>query len=304
MLAQLVIRVDVDTRIGLKEGVPRLLDLFRRNALCASFFVSFGPDNTGRALRRLKRFDFWVKMLRTNPLRLYGLRTLLSGTLLSPVPVAEGEPEVLQSILAGGHELGIHGYDHVHWQDDLENMDERDIEAELYQAKEIYERLIGTAPLSSAAPGWKCTAKSLAVQDRLGFLYASDARGSCPFFPLDDGRAFKTLQIPTTLPTMDELLGRQNNMNGFLLSSLKEGLNVHTVHAEIEGRPYLSLFEEFLNEVRRREVEVIPLRRVAESIIKNGLAVVPRSPITRARVAGRSGWVAAQGVSAEQAQQS
>jgi hypothetical protein len=43
---QLAIKVDVDTRIGLREGVPRLLELLRRYGVKASFFVSFGADVT------------------------------------------------------------------------------------------------------------------------------------------------------------------------------------------------------------------------------------------------------------------
>ena len=110
-MAQLAIRVDVDTQIGLREGVPRLLDLFSRYKLTASFFITFGPDHSGRALKRLLKPGFLLKMWRTNPLRLYGLRTILSGTLLPSVPVGEGSPEILKSITAEGHELGIHGYD-------------------------------------------------------------------------------------------------------------------------------------------------------------------------------------------------
>ncbi len=295
MPAKLAIRVDVDTRIGLKEGVPRLLDLFRRNGLRASFFVSFGPDNTGRALKRLKRFDFWVKMWRTNPFRLYGLRTLLSGTLFSAVPVVEGQKEILKSIITEGHELGIHGYDHVRWQDSVESMEESEIEGELSQAKQAYKQLLGLMPASSAAPGWRCTRKSLEVQDRFNLLYASDARGRCPFLPRKDGLTFKTLQIPTTLPTMDEVLGRRKDTNGFLLAALKEGLNVHTIHAEIEGGRYLSLFEKFIHEIRGREIEAIPLRAVAESIVKNGLEEVPHNTIMQGSMPGRSGWVGCQG---------
>ncbi|MGH9896944.1 MAG: polysaccharide deacetylase family protein, partial [bacterium] len=194
-MAQLVIRVDVDTRIGLREGVPRLLDLFRRRALRASFFVSFGPDNSGKAVRRLWRPGFLLKMLRTNPFRLYGLRTLLSGTLLPAHPVGEGASEILQSIVAQGHELGIHGYDHVRWQDRLERMGEKEIEAELRLAKAAYRQALGVLPVSSAAPGWRCTPASLAVQERLAFLYASDVRGTSPFLPLHKGRSLTTLQI-------------------------------------------------------------------------------------------------------------
>ncbi len=291
----LALRVDVDTRIGLREGVPRLLDLFRRLSLRASFFVSFGPDRSGRALRRVWQPGFLLKMWRTNPLRLYGFRTLLSGTFLPSLPIGEGAPELLRAIVAGGHELGIHGYDHVRWQDRVEKMSEEEIETELSESVEAYERVLEVRPVSSAAPGWRCTPSSLAVQDRLKFFYTSDVRGTCPFLPVHNGRPFKTLQIPTTLPTLDELIGRQKNINDFLLSSLKEGLNVHTVHAEVEGRPYLSMFEGFLEEVCRREVKIVTLREVAESILQKGQETIPRLPVTRGSLPGRSGWVACQG---------
>jgi peptidoglycan/xylan/chitin deacetylase (PgdA/CDA1 family) len=235
-------------------------------------------------------------MWRTNPFRLYGFRTLLSGTLLPSSPVGEGEPELLRVIVKEGHELGIHGYDHVRWQDCVEVMKEEEVEAELYRARAAYERVLGVYPLSSAAPGWRCTTSTLSVQERLQLLYASDVRGSFPFLPVHQDQTFKTLQIPTTLPTMDELIGREHNINASLLSSLKEGLNVHTIHAEVEGRPYLSLFEGFLKDVCRRQVDIVLLHHVANTILKNGLQTVPRVPVVRGELPGRSGWVACQGV--------
>lgn len=291
---QLAIRVDVDTSIGLREGVPRLLDLFRRCSLHASFFVSFGPDNSGRAIRRLWRPSFLLKMLRTNPFRLYGLRTLLSGTLLPSSPIGEGAPEILRAIVAEGHELGIHGYDHVRWQDCLEKMGEREIESELSQSMAAYERILGTRPASSAAPDWRCTPSSLEVQEKFDFLYASDVRGFHPFLPVHEGVPFKTPQIPTTLATVDELIGRQEDINGFLLDSLREGLNVHAIHAEVEGRPYLALFERFLEKVCRKNLEIITLREVARRILERGLDKLPRLPVMRGNVPGRSGWIACQ----------
>jgi peptidoglycan/xylan/chitin deacetylase (PgdA/CDA1 family) len=291
---QLGLRVDVDTRIGLSEGVPRLLDLLQRYGVEASFFVSFGPDNSGRALRRAWRPSFLLKMLRTNPFRLYGARTLLSGMFLPSRSIGEGEPELLRAIRTQGHELGIHGYDHVYWQDHVERMAEREIEAELAKARVAYERVLGACPASSAAPGWRCTPSTLTVQERLGLLYASDVRGMSPFFPVHDGRRFKTLQIPTTLPTLDELLGRETRINELLLSSLRRGVNVHTVHAEVEGRPYLRLFEEFLKEVLGRGIQVSRLQDIAEMILNNGHTGIQAMSIKRQKIPGRSGWVACQ----------
>ncbi|SRR5581483_3453023 len=288
---QLALKVDVDTRIGLSEGVPRMLELLRRYGIRASFFVSFGPDHSGRAIRRIWRPSFILKMLRTNPLRLYGLKTLLSGTLLPSKPIAEENPAPLRAIVGAGHELGIHGYDHVFWQDRLERLGEADIQAELERSMGAYERILGTRPRATAAPGWRCTQASLAVQDRLGFDYASDVRGGAPFYPSAGGKTFDTLQIPTTLPTLDELIGREPLLNDALLSSLRDGLNVHTVHAEVEGRPYLAIFEDFLREVQKRSIKTVLLREVAAVLCANE-AHLPTRAVAPGSVPGRSGWVA------------
>ncbi len=292
---QLGLRVDVDTRLGLQEGVPQLLVLLRRYSVRASFFVTFGPDHSGRAIKWILRPSFIAKMWRTNPFRLYGFKTLLAGTLLPALPVGEGAPALLKDIVAEGHELGIHGYDHVRWQDQLDGMEETEIEAELNKAHNAYERIIGAPPASSAAPGWKCTPQSLAVQNKFTFLYASDVRGSSAFLPAGNGSSFTTLQLPTTFPTMDELLGRENDINGCLLSHFKNGLNIHTIHAEVEGRPYFSLFEKFLAEVIHRKVSVVRLRDLAEVILAGDSAKPPQNLVVRNTVPGRSGWVACQG---------
>jgi peptidoglycan/xylan/chitin deacetylase (PgdA/CDA1 family) len=292
---QLAVRVDVDTNIGMREGVPRLLELFKQYALRASFFISFGPDRSGRAIRRLWRPSFLLKMMRTNPLRLYGVRTLLSGTLLPSKPIGEAEAELLRSIPQEGHEIGIHGYDHVRWQDGIESMQQGDIESELKKSMDAYWRIFGKHPLSTAAPGWRCTSLSLEVQERLGFLYASDVRGKFPFFPVHNGRTLQTLQIPTTLPTADELIGRRRELAGVFLSSLGPGLNVLTVHAEVEGRAYVTFFRDFLEGVLKRKAVLVPLGEVAQSISQRSREAVPRLPIQRGKVPGRSGWVAMQG---------
>lgn len=291
---QLALRVDVDTRAGLREGVPRLLEIFKRYSMQVSFFVTFGPDNSGRAVRRLLSPSFVAKMWRTNPFRLYGWRTLLSGTILPSLPVGEGEPALLKDVVAEGHELGIHGYDHFRWQDEVEGMEESEIGTELTKALDAYEQIIGCRPDSSAAPGWKCTISSLAAQDRFGFSYASDVRGNSAFLPVHNGTCFTTPQIPTTLPTLDELLGRERRINDYLLSLLTDGLNVHTIHAEVEGCVYLQLFEELLQELIRREVSIVRLRDIAETVLSEGPAGLPRLPVVHQTVPGRSGWVACQ----------
>src|SRR5262247_1109000 len=143
------LRVDVDTRRGLDEGVPRLLELFRRFSIRASFFVTMGPDNSGRAIRRALRPSFLAKMWRTNPLKLYGLRTLLSGTLVPARLVGAGAPAMLRQIAAEGHEIAPHGWDHVGWQDRIHRLDELAIRADFDRAAQAFEAAVGTAATAS-----------------------------------------------------------------------------------------------------------------------------------------------------------
>src|SRR5262247_2490923 len=140
------LRVDVDTRRGLDEGVPRLLELFRRFSIRASFFVAMGPDHSGRAIRRALRPSFLAKMWRTNPLKLYGLRTLLSGTLVPARLVGAGAPALLRQIAGEGHEVAPHGWDHVTWQDRIHRLDPAAIRAHLDLAARAFEAAVGAAP--------------------------------------------------------------------------------------------------------------------------------------------------------------
>lgn len=294
METRVALRVDVDTRRGLLDGVPRLLELFRRLDVRASFFVTFGPDRSGLAIRRAWRPSFLLKMWRTNPFRLYGVRTLLSGTFLRPQPVGAGSPTLLRHVEAEGHEVCPHGYDHVGWQDRIHRMSAADIERDLELAVTAYQAVLNHPPPATAAPGWRCTAPGLAVQDRFGFLYASDVRGTRPFWPVYLGRPLKTLQVPTTLPTLDEILGGVRDIVGALSQSLKPGLNVLTVHAEVEGGTLLDPFDQFLAGLLSRGVRVLSLGEVARDLLADGRQF-PRLPIVRGRVPGRSGWVAMHG---------
>ena len=290
--APVALRVDVDTRRGLTEGVPRLLELFRRLDVSASFFVTMGPDRSGLAIRRAWRPSFVAKMLRTNPFRLYGVRTLLSGTLLPAQAVGAGAPDLLRQILAAGHEVAPHGWDHVTWQDRIERLTPAALRADLTAAARAFEAIFGVPPATSAAPGWRTTEAALLVQEELGLRYASDVRGAAPFRPRAAGGSLKTLQIPTTMPTMDELLGRVPDVAHALTAALGDGLNVFTLHAEVEGGPLLDAFGDWLTGVRRTGRPLVRVRELADTALAGA---VQDTRIARGHVAGRSGWVAVAG---------
>lgn len=297
---RIALKIDVDTRTGTVDGVPRLARVLAKHGVPASFFVVLGPDNSGRAITRVfTRKGFLGKMARTNPLRIYGLRTLLYGTLL-PAPLtglAHAEP--LRRLEREGHEVALHAWDHVRWHDGLARWSEAQVAEELRRGLDAFAEVMGRAPWAVAAPGWQATAASLAVEDRLGLAYASDCRGRAPFRPWL-GRAFRTLQIPGTLPTVDELVGRDGMTAAGAVDHLEralseEALNVYTGHAEIEGGYLADAFERLLERLAVRGAQFVTLKEIALAYAPHGGAVAPLCRVETGLVEGRAGTVALQG---------
>jgi len=289
------LKVDVDTFAGTRDGVPALLDDLERFGFRATFYFSMGPDNSGKAIRRIfTRPGFLSKMLRTKAPAAYGLRTMLYGTLLPAPMIAASLPGLLRLTEQRGHEAGIHCWDHVRWHDYLPRFPIELTAAELGRAASLFEELFGHSPASSAAPGWTVTPDSLAVQDSLGFSYCSDGRGRHPFYPVMDGRRLRTLQIPTTLPTADELIGENGitpaTIHDYYMDSLKQGLNVLTIHAELEGGAIRSSFVRLLERFKAEGVRCITLGEVAATV-----SDAPACCLQMGELPGRAGNVAIQG---------
>jgi undecaprenyl phosphate-alpha-L-ara4FN deformylase len=293
---QVALKVDVDTWTGTRDGVPRLLAILERFGIRATFYFSMGPDNSGKAVRRIfTRKGFLKKMLRTRAPSMYGLRTILSGTLLPAPMIAETLPHILKSCEEKGHEAGIHCWDHVEWHDNLPKMTMETVAAELNRAGNAFRRVFGHSAGTTAAPGWTVSPLSLAVQDGLQLLCCSDARGETPFYPVVGGTRYNTLQVPTTWPTMDEILGEKGitgeNINDHYISLLKPGLNVHTIHAELEGTAMGPVFIELLERLRERDVRFLTMGEIADE----HAADAPSHLIYMGELPGRAGLVAIQG---------
>lgn len=148
----------------------------------------------------------------------------------------------------------------------------------------------------AGAAGWQANAYSLAVYDSAGLLYGSDARGLYPCFPKVGITRFKTLQIPTNLPTLDELLGRPEfplaTLDAYYLSLLQDDVvNVLTIHAEMEGMKYLDFFTKFLKKAQQQAVQFQTLQTTAEACLINR-ETIPICELTQGTVEGRSGTLA------------
>ena len=287
---KLAIKIDIDTLKGYLEGLPKLLDILNEYKVKASIFFSLGPDNSGKALRRIFRKGFISKMLRTKAPTAYGIKTLFYGTLLPAPMIVNSNPDLIRRSIDEGHDCGIHSWDHVYWQDNLPKLTREIIRNEFHKAMELYEKISGERARSCAAPGWQVTADSLRVQDELKFDYCSDVRGYAPFMPELDGETFKTPQVPSTLSTMDEVLGTipADRLNDHYMKLLHDGLNVHTIHTEMEGGMMSGTFREFLAKCRDNNVEFMTLREALKS------SELIHSHIKMGSLEGRAGKLAIQ----------
>lgn len=286
------IRVDVDTHVGMRDGVPRLLEVFAATGARATFYLSMGPDRSGRALFNLFKPGFLAKMRRSSAVSVYGLRTVLSGTLLPSRLIALAFPEIARRIRDEGHETGVHAWDHRTWQDRLLRLPAAAVEEQLDRGRQAYRSIFGSAPASFAAPAWLSSDAALLHEDTFGLRFASDCRGCEPFVPIVAGWPLATPQVPTTLPTLDELIGWREPTAGEYFSTMlelagRQAWPVLTVHAEIEGGEYAPDLEEFLVAAQRRGFRPVSLGQLLDERLASG--PLAAAELRHAEVPGRHG---------------
>ena len=288
---KLAIKIDVDTFRGTREGVPRLVDLLKKHGAGATFLFSLGPDHTGRALRRAFRPGFFSKVARTSVLEHYGLRTLLYGTLLPGPDIGRRCASVMRATRAAGFEVGVHCWDHVRWQDFVAARDAEWTEREMERAAARFLEVFGERPGTWGAAGWQMNRHAAWYEER-HFAYASDTRGRGPFQPTWDGVAIGCPQLPTTLPTLDELIGLHADVAQHVLSLTGHGDHVFTAHAELEGGKLLGQFDALLAGWKAQGYELVATQALWRSLEGQRL---PRCEVMQGEVPGRSGLLALQG---------
>ena len=298
-MKQLALKIDVDTYRGTREGVPRLVEILQRYNAQATFFFSLGPDHTGRAIKRVFRPGFLGKVSRTSVVEHYGIKTLLYGTLLPAPDIGKKCADILRMVRAAGFEVGIHCYDHIRWQDYVANKDAEWTRLELQRAVDRYTEIFGEAPHAHAAAGWQMNRHALRLMQRFGFKYSSDTRGTHPFIPTWQAEIIACPQLPTTLPTLDELMNR----DGITLDNIAQHIlkltavppstgHVYTLHAELEGGKWLPIFEQLLQGWQAQGYELVSLQQYLQGL---DVAALPRREVVMGEVEGRVGTLAVQG---------
>ena len=320
---QVALKVDVDTYRGIEDGAARLASFLHSQNIPASFFVTLGPDTSGRAMARVFRHrGFLKKMRRTSALSLYGFRTVLSGTLLPARPMGTSFVELFRQWREWGFEVSPHGFDHIRWHDEAAGWSEERAADELEKICNVYRHIFNEDPKSSAASGWQAGSGTWRAMEKMNLLYHSDTRGEFPYYPVikssspavsgrgsmdsppvaagndDKIERFGTLEIPTTLPTWDEMLAwdgvdRKNLVDETWKLLKPDRLNVWTLHSEVEGSVYFPQFHEFVERAGREAVKWVFLPDVARKLLESAHPL-PYDEIEQGTRPGRAGTVTCQ----------
>ena len=256
------LKIDVDTYWGMKNGVPSILQTLKEFNLKGTFFLSIGPDNSGRAaLQLIKNPLFLKKMMWTNAPALYGWKTALYGTLLPAPMIALSFPQIVNDIIAAGHEVQFHAWDHRRWQDELSGKSENWIREWFARGISSFEKLTGKKPTAFGAPSWLIDDRVLAIIKEYNFDYLSCTRAKSPFIH----EISNILEIPSDLPCFEEIDAQKGV--SIISDLIKDGgIHVLPVHAEVEGGIFQNQFRELLRKAINMGIEIVPLKVIKDKL--------------------------------------
>ncbi len=299
----LALKIDVDTLRGTREGVPNLVELLRRHQAGATFLFSVGPDHTGRAIKRVFRPGFFNKVRRTSVIKHYGVKTLLYGTVLPGPDIGRRAADVMRSVRDEGFDVGVHCWDHVKWQDGLDGAAADWTAVQMQLACSRFTDIFKERPLIHGAAGWQMNVHALRLTQTMGFEFCSDGRGVFPHLPVWNAELVRCPQIPTTLPTLDEMIGgdgiREDNVAETLLTmtattpaSPVAAAHVFTLHAELEGMLLTPVLDKLIAGWKAQGYRITSMRGLYDTLQPLAL---PRCEVAPGVISGRSGTVLRQG---------
>lgn len=235
MKKEFVLRVDIESDKGLREGIPKLLDLLKKYNIKASFYLVMGGEST---LFDLLRYRGKMKSSMERTIRVWSLADKIRMALF-PRDFVKINLPVLRRILNEGHELGIHGWKHRAW---TRGLDKINIAQHLKFAIDRYSNLFGRRPLSFCAPGFNTNQEVLRVLEKESIKVISD-------FP-DRGvkRYGKLLNVPV-------------NVHGPKNTPIIEYL-------VSKGLTDAQIYEQIISQIRQNKLSVMYIHDLFEAIEK------------------------------------
>ena len=170
-------------------------------------------------------------------------------------------PEIVEKIIAAGHEIQFHAWDHRRWQDELPGKSENWIQEWFAKGIAGFEKVTGKKPTAFGAPSWLIDDRVLTIIKEYKFEYLSCTRAKKPFIH----EIVNVMEIPSDLPCFEEIDAQKGVA---IISDLLKDAKTHIlpVHAEVEGGIFQNQFRELLEKAISLGIEVVPLNKIKEKL--------------------------------------
>ncbi|MGI9409806.1 MAG: polysaccharide deacetylase family protein [Hyphomicrobiaceae bacterium] len=117
----------------------------------------------------------------------------IQATFFVPAVIAKLHPEEQKSVIAEGHEIGIHSWIHE-LNSQLPPEAERDLQM---RACDVLEEISGQRPVGIRTPSWDFSAHTLSISREMGLLYDSSLMAdNDPYELLEDGEPTGLVELP------------------------------------------------------------------------------------------------------------
>ena len=294
MTPSLTLRIDVDFPQLAADTLPPMLEELERFGMKATFFIAAAASRPGSLLRRMRNASYIRRIL-----RLGSGRSLLK--MLFAMNVFNGAaPELaalVRRIEQAGHEIAVHGYDHVWWADRVWTAPPEDLAGQIEKAYACFHSVTETDGLAWASPGWRSTGPVIKLLEDRGVPYFAECWGREPFLTqLEDGTVIRTPHLPITLPCMESLriterLGPEEAAQK-ILGLLKPGVyNMLCAHDYFEGLLGRGYFTAFLEHCSARAISTETVKAIACRLHTD----LPVCRLGRGHIPGFEGQVSVQG---------
>lgn len=264
------LRCDVDFGIDFIKGIPFLLNELKKRKLKITFFITMGPDSFKKCTNRVKEKGYLKRIINFNPIKIiktFGVQYLLNQFFKSNNYVGIAFPNIIKDIINDGHEIGIHGYDHYWWAENIYSATNKEIKNDMNKSFEALNKITKKKKIIWASPNWRCNQNVIEEIDKKKNLYGADCRGSKPFFPKFKNYKSKTIQYPISLPCLHEIKNYVNdksfeNIKKEFFKKIQKDYNLWCIHPYYEGILEKELFVQTLNDLIKENYKICSMKKI------------------------------------------
>lgn len=249
MTKTISISIHVDGYYGLKKGVPKMLALFKKYNIRASFFVNLGREANLIELlkyRNKKRIKEKDKMVVSRYTKLE-----LACMCLLNRKMGSGNIKLLRKIKELGHEVNPHAWSHLKWSKDFLNFDYK---KELMRMVVTHKKAFGKNPIGFTPPAWKYDSRILEEIKKIGIRYLG-IEGPGKGIKNHNGTFLIPLSFEKNLEELEgEGLSEEEILGLYKREISKEYVNLY-FHADYEGIKRIRVLEKILKMIDPSKVK-------------------------------------------------